>query len=285
MEKENANNTNNSYVEIRLSDFWKAFRRCWWLLLAALILVTGVTYLFMDRTHVDQYQSTVTIYVLPTDSKTQSNNYQQAMYALAIINDCEKLILSEDNVIIPAINRLAGTEYSETELKTRINSILKKVSVKGASSDSRLIYITVTSGTADGAAKVANAIALSATEYLNDLFRQDVANITDAAKVPKNISNPVSITKAGLFGVAAAALVYLIWLVVLVLDDRIDSEAHVEKYLGMTVLGAIPYQGQGARRRKNRYGSYSGYYGYGYGYALEQKSQDDSSASAKEANK
>ena len=61
MEKENANNTNNSYVEIRLSDFWKAFRRCWWLLLAALILVTGVTYLFMDRTHVDQYQSTVTI--------------------------------------------------------------------------------------------------------------------------------------------------------------------------------------------------------------------------------
>ena len=281
---ENANNTNNSYVEIRLSDFWKALKRSWWLLLAVLILVTGVTYLFMDRTHVDQYQSTATLYVLRTDGRSQIS-YQDAAFATAIIEDCEKLILSEDNVIIPAINKLAGTEYTAAELKTRINTILKKVSVRSASSDSRLVYITVTSGTADGAAKVANAIALAASDYLNDLLGQSVVNITDAAKVPKSISNPVSITKAGLVGFAAAAVVYLIWLVLLVLDDRIDSEAHVEKYLGLTVLGAIPYQGQGNRRRRSRYGSYSGYYGYGYGYAMQQQSQDAASDPKKEAKK
>ena len=281
---ENANNTNGSYIEIRLSDFWKALKRCWWLLLAVLILVTGVTYLFMDRTHVDQYQSTATLYVLRTDGRSQLS-YQDAAFATAIVEDAPKLILSEDNVIIPAINKLAGTEYSASELKTRINTILKKVSVKGASADSRLIYITVTSGTADGAAKLANAIALSATEYLNDLLAQNLVNVVDTAKVPRSISNPVSIAKAGLIGFAAAALIYLIWLVVLVLDDRIDSEAHVEKYLGMTVLGSIPYQGQGDPRRRSRYGSYSGYYGYGYGQALEQETQDNSSASTKETTR
>ena len=275
MEKENA-----SYIELHLSDFWKVFRHCWWLLLAVVIMVTGVTYLFMDRNHVDQYKTTATLYVLRTDGRP---TYQDAMYATAVMDDCENLILSEDNVIIPAIRKLAGTEYTDEELRERVSSIVNKLSVKTASNSSRLIYITVVSGTAEGAAKVANAVALSATEYLNNLFGQNLVNITETAKVPKSISNPVSVTKAGLFGLVAAALIYLIWFIVFVMDDRIDSEAHVERFLGLTVLGAIPYWDQDKRRKKNRYGSYAGYYGYGYGYAAQQSTQDASSDPDKEA--
>lgn len=276
MEKENANN----YIELRLSDLWKVLKRCWWMLLAVLIAVTGAFYLFMDRNHVDQYKATATLYVLRTNSKTQVN-YQDAAFATAIIDDCVKMICSEENVIIPAVRTLAGsdTEYTAAELSERVALVINRLTVKSVSTDSRLINITVTSGTAEGAAKVANAVAYAATEYLNELFGQSMVTVTDVAKVPNKISNPVSLTKAGLFGVVAAALVYLIWLVIFILDDRIDSEAHVERYLGLTVLGAIPYREQGQRRRKNRYGSYYGYYGYGYG-ALQQGSQERASSDA-----
>ena len=274
MEKENANN----YIELRLSDLWKVLKRCWWMLLAVLIAVTGAFYLFMDRNHVDQYKATATIYVLRTSSKTQTT-YNDAAFATAIIDDCVKMIRSKENVIVPAVKTLAGpgTEYSEAELNERVTSVLKRLTVKG-SDNSRLIDITVTSGTAEGAAKVANAVALAAAEYFNGRFGQNMVTVTDVAEVPSGISNAVSLTKAGLFGLAAAALTYLICLVIFILDDRIDSEAHVERYLGMTVLGAIPYREQGKRRRKNRYGSYYGYYGYGYG-ALQQQSREDDASS------
>ena len=280
MGKENANN--NNYIELHLSDFWKVFKRCWWLLMAVVILVTGVVYLYMERSHVDQYQSSATLYVLRTDGRSQLV-YQDAAFATAIIDDCKELILSEENVIVPAIKKLSSAEYTDAELKDRVALIKRMVSVKSASGDSRILYITATSGTAEGATKVANAMALASTEYLNNLFGQNLVNLTEAAKVPKNISNPVSVTKAGLFGVAAAALIYLIWFIVFILDDRIDSEANVERFLGLTVLGAIPYWDQSKRRGRNRYGSYRGYYGYGYGYAAQQQSQDASSDSDKEA--
>ena len=276
MEKDNRE---NNVIEINLSDFWKVLKRSFWLLLAVLVLVSGMAYFYMDYTHVDQYKSTATLYVLRTDGRTQLS-YQDAAFASAIIDDCEKLILSEDNVIIPAIRKLAGNEYSDAQLKERINTILQKVSVKTASSDSHIIYITVTSGTAEGAAKVANAMALSASEYLNNLLGQNVVNITDAAKAPKGISNSVSWMRAGILGVAAAAFVYIIWLITFLFDDRIDSEEKVEKRLGLTVLGSIPYRGKANRRRKGRYGSYEGYYGYGSG--AEQKKKTQPSAETKE---
>ena len=273
MEKE------TNYIEIKLSDLWKVFRRCWWILLAVAVLFSGATYFFMKRTLKDQYQSTATVYVLRTDGRSQLN-YQDAMFASSIIGDVDKLILSEDNVIKPAIKKLArNADYSESELRTRISQILQKVSVKTAGTDSRLVYITVTSNTPEGAANIANAVASAATEYLNDMFGQEVLNITDAAKQPKSISNPISMLKVGAVGVAVAVLIYLVWLVLYLVDDKIDSEDEVEKRLGLTVLGSIPYMGAGYRGKK-RYGSYYGYYGYGYGY--RQLNADTSADGKKE---
>ena len=174
--------------------------------------------------------------------------------------------------------------YTESELRTRINSILQKVTVKTGGADSRAIYITVTSATAEGAAKVANAVALAATEYLNDMLGSGVANIIDSAKTPKTISNPISILKVGAVGVAAAALLYIVWLVLYLVDDKIDSEDSVEKRLGLTVLGSIPYMGPNGKRNKKRYGSYYGYYGYGYGYQQIAKN-NASGEEKKEAQK
>ena len=270
----------NNTIEISLSDFWKVFKRSFWLLLAVLVLVSGMAYFYMDYTHVDQYKSTATLYLLRTDGRSQLN-YQDAAFASAIIDDCETLILSEDNVIIPAIKILAAdAEYSESVLNERVGALLQKVSVKRASNDSHIIYISATSGTREGAKKAANAVARSAADYLNGLMGQNVVNITDAAKEPKGISNAVSMTRVGLFGIAAAAIVYLIWLIAFLFDDRIDSEEKIEKRLGLTVLGSIPYRGRANRRRKGRYGSYEGYYGYGKG--AEQKKQAQPSIESKE---
>ena len=275
MEKEN-----NNIIEINLSDFWKVLKRCWWLLLAVFVVVSAIVYLYMDYTHVDEYTATAKLYVLRTDSRTQ---YSDANFASAIIDDCVELILSEDNVIVPAIKMLAGSEYNESELGARVATIFKKVTVKSSGGDSHLIQIIVKSGTAEGAAKVANCMAQSAMNYLNGLYGQQVMNISDGAKVPKSISNPISFVKIGLIGFAAAALVYLAWLLVFLFDDRIDSEEKVEKRLGLTILGSIPYRGS-ANRRKSRYGTYSGYYGYGVG-AKQKEAEAALSSGEKEARK
>ena len=79
------------------------------------------------------------------------------------------------------------------------------------------------------------------------LFRQ-----VDYAATPDKPSNPVSLLQILLIAFACAVVVYVVYLVLFLMDDKITTPEDVEKHLGLNLLGQIPNK-QDAGRGKRYY--------------------------------
>ena len=62
-----------------------------------------------------------------------------------------------------------------------------------------------------------------------------------------------------LVGMIAAVLVYSIYLIIYLLDDRIRTEEDMERYLGLSVLGDIPNADEKKNRQHGYYKAYGAY--------------------------
>jgi capsular polysaccharide biosynthesis protein len=92
----------------------------------------------------------------------------------------------------------------------------------------------------------------------------DQVNVYEFGTVPTKPSNSVSLLVYLVIGAAAAAAVYVCFVLAFLLDDRIHSDEDIQRYLGLSILGEIVNMDGG---HKGRYG-----YGYGYGYCYGKKS-------------
>ena len=61
-------------VELRFEDFWDTFKRCWIVMLAALVVVSIGLYIFLSATHTDRYEAEVTIYILRNPDQESSGS-------------------------------------------------------------------------------------------------------------------------------------------------------------------------------------------------------------------
>lgn len=248
---------NERTTEIRLIDFWNIFKRCWYWILIAMIVVGAGDYAWRKFRHVDKYTAYTNFYVLrdTTESGQQQSSSGTTTSDISIANylihDCKLLFLSEDNVLRPVLE--------ETGLSSRISTgKLESMISFYNEEDTHILYMTVTADTPEECATLANEIADCATEYFNGLQGRKIVSIVDVAKVPRAPSNPVSLTKPMLYALIAGVLVYAAFFVLHLMDDKINDEDDVEKYLGLSLLGDIPNREDSSRRRKR--------YGYGYGY-------------------
>lgn len=240
-------------VELRLQDFWDIFKRCWIVMLAAFIVVGAALYIFLTATHEDAYTASVSIYILRNDSgedgKTNTVVYNDVSLATQLIKDCKVLMVSRENVLKPVLNEMP------TLVNTNWKDLEQMITISGQS-DNRILTLSVTSTDRETSAELADKVAEHASEYVNVIYKQPIATIVDHAEVPTEPSNPVSKLKVMLVAFAAAVVVYALYFVVFMLDDKINTAEDVEKYLGVSMLGMIPNRYDSARRRSK--------YGYGY---------------------
>ena len=89
--------------------------------------------------------------------------------------------------------------------------------------------------------------------YLFD--SENYTKIIDEATLPTSPSNPVSKLRVLIAAMVGAVLVYVVFFVLFLLDDKINSADDVRKYLEISVLGEIPNR-RDVSRRKKKYGTY-----------------------------
>ena len=87
---------------------------------------------------------------------------------------------------------------------------------------------------------------------------EQMITVVGEGNLPEAPSNPVSMIKIAAVAFVFAVLVYAIYFLLFIFDDKVNNSKDVEQYLGLTVLGAIPDKSSISSRRKK--------YGYGYGY-------------------
>ena len=232
---ENQVTNNNDEIEIDLGEiFHLILSRLGLIILSGIILgvisIIG-TMLFITP----QYESTTKIMVL----NKQDSNMQTSTQ---LTKDYAELIKSR--------TVLEGV-IAQLNLNITYQQLLGKLTVD-TSTDSRIVTIIVSDEDPYTASEMANAIRDMAAEHIQSVMDIEAVNVVDSANIPSEKASP-SLAKNGVIGgllgvIIAMAIVIIIYLT----NDTIKVEEDVERYLGLSVLGSIPYSEKESRSKKQK---------------------------------
>lgn len=263
--------TNNMTREITIKDLWNIFtRRFLLMVLAAVIAISGV-FLVSSVAVEPRYTSTATLYILSQDDY-DSLSYTSESFSLAlkVVNDCNYLLKSHsvlDEVI------------AELDLDITYGDLYDSVSTKNPE-NTRILEVTAESDSPEQAKEIVDAICSIGPAKIRDAMGFDQVNLYEYGILNTRPSNSIGLMAYMLIGVVAAVMVYAMFLLAYLLDDRIRTEEDVQNYLGLSILGVIPNANDTAKKGYGYKYRYGRSYGYGYG---RPTSRSAASARAKTA--
>jgi capsular polysaccharide biosynthesis protein len=239
-------NSNDRIVTLR--DLWNILRQRIVILAAVALLVASFGYLLAQLTYEPVYSSTATLYIL-RDSEHGDYSIGEANteYALAlkVVNDCTYMLKSRSVV---------DQVIADLDLETTYEVLSANISTNNPTS-TRVLEVTVQAGTAKDAKAVVDSICTIGENKIAEAMGYDQVNVYEKGTLPKRPSNPVSILLYAIIGMAAAAVVYVWFVVAFLMDDRIRTEEDIQRYLGLSILGDIV----------NVYDEHKNRHGYGHG--------------------
>ena len=237
---ENQVTNNNDEIEIDLGEvFHLVISKLGVIILSGILLgvlsIIG-TMLFITP----KYESTTKIMVLnKQDNNTLTSADMQTSTQLT--KDYAELIQSR--------TVLEGV-IAQLNLDMTYKEMLNKVSVE-TSSDSRIVSISVTDEDPYTASEIANAVRDMAAEHIQSVMDIEAVNVVDTANIPNEKASP-SLAKNGVIGGLLGVIIAMAAVIIIYLNDTIKVEEDVERYLGLSVLGSIPFSEKESRSKKKK---------------------------------
>ena len=239
-------NSNDRIVTLR--DLWNILMQRLVILIVIAALVTASGYVFAKVTYEPVYKSTATLYILRDGEHSPSTigeaNTEYTL-ALKVVNDCTYLLKSRS-----VVNQV----IKDLDLQTTYEVLNRKITTNNPTS-TRVLEVTVRAATAQEAKAVVDRLCAIGEARIAEAMGYDQVNVYEQGTLPKDPSNPVSLMLHLIIGMAAAAVVYVCFVLAFLIDDRIRTEEDIQRYLGLSILGDIV----------NVYEEHKGRYGYGYG--------------------
>lgn len=237
--------------EISLEDLWQIFVQRWgWILVATVIFVTGF-FVYNKITFVPRYESTATLYLLRQESKADSPTALVSDFSIGlnVVNDCTHLLKSH-LVVDQTIEKLRlDTTYEE--LSGSISTFSPE--------ESRVMEVSVVADSPEKAQKIVNKLCEIGQEEISKAMGFQQIRLFEYGTMEDKPCNAKGIGTFLRYGLVFAALVYCLFLLLFLLDDKIYTEEEVERYLGLSVLGDIPNVNSNKKKkgyyRYHRYGN------------------------------
>ena len=236
---ENQTVNNNDEVEIDLGEVFH-------LLLSKLgvIVLSGIVFCLAAVMGTMLLITTKIVVLSKQDSSTLTN--QDIQTSTSLTKDYAELIKSRT---------VTEGVIAQLKLDMTHEKLLKKLSVD-TPTDTRVVSITVTDTDPYTAAEIANAVRDIASKHIQQVMDIKAVNVVETANIPDEPSSP-SVPKNGVIGgllgiLLAAAVVIIVYLT----NDTVKTPEDVEKYLGLSVLGTIPYSskmGKKSKKKKKRH--------------------------------
>lgn len=234
---------------VTLKDLWSIFIQRFWIMALAAIVTVGGVFLIIQLTYVPKYESTATLYILRQDQGNMMNaNYSSDDFSLAlkVVGDCDYLLKSH-SVLDEVIDEL--------NLKITYGELSKSVSTSNPDS-TRILEVTVVSDTPELAKQIVDSVCRVGTEKISEAMGFNQVNLFEYGVLNRTPCNKTGRMTYMLVGMIAALLVYAVFLIAFLLDDRIRTENDIEQYLGLSILGSIPNADE---VQKGHYGYSSAY--------------------------
>ena len=185
-----------------------------------------------------QYSSSAMMIVNTRQDVTSNVTSDQINSATKLVATYS-IIIKSDTVLQQVIENLGlGMTYSELNSRVSVQAV----------DDTQVMKITVNSASPEWAQTVCDEILAVSPDIIKEAVEAGSVKVISKASLNLNPISP-NIKKNTALG-AMVGLVLALGIIVLqvLLDNKINTEEDVTKYLDMTVLGVIPQYDQGGKK-------------------------------------
>lgn len=244
-ERLNNNKLENDEVEIDLLELFQALKRKIWMILAGGLVCALIAGVFTSFFMVPVYTSTSSMLVL--SKETTLTSIADLQLGSQLTNDYRVLIKST-TVLEQVIENL--------NLDMTPEVLNNSISIENPS-DTRILEITVENTDPVMAKQIVDEVAEVSSVFVGDKMEVIPSKIIEEGKIPADRTSP-SVEKNTLMGLLIGMLICAAIIVAYaVMDDTIKSEEDITKYLGVTMLAAVPdrkdYINETKKKNKKRH--------------------------------
>ncbi|MGB7366050.1 YveK family protein [Carnobacterium jeotgali] len=202
---------------IGMVDLFKILKKRWWVITLLILMGIALTTLLTNYLLIPQYTSTTQLLVSRKNTNTQSIELGEIEKNIQMINTYRDII--EDPVVIDRVINELGTDLSEIELQSKIDIITQD--------DSQIFGIKVTDSDPTRAAEIANLVAATFQENINDIINVENVAILSKAKVNSDSISP----NLMLNQIVGALVGFLLGLILTIILETMDKKVHDERII------------------------------------------------------
>lgn len=230
----------NEEIEIDLLQLWNAVRHRIWLVLLAGFIVADIAFAITKFLITPMYSSSATMLVVTKE--TTLSSLADLQLGSQLTNDYEILITSR-----PVLERT----IEELDLGLNYKQLREAITISNPN-DSRMLIISALQPDPELAKNVVDTLANISSDYIAEKMEVTAPKIIEEGEVPINQSSPSLLRNTaigGMLGILAA--VFLICVAV-ILNDSIQTEDDIERYLQLPVLAVVPDKSGSSRKSAGR---------------------------------
>ena len=234
----------NEEMEIDLLELLMVMKKHLAAILMAGIVGLVIMFAYTSFLVTPLYSASSMMYVMPDNSNSMnSSTLSDMQVGQQLTSDYSSMIKSR-SFMEDVIKKLNLTiDYQQ---------LLEKVEVMNPTS-SRILQVTVNDPNPQTAADIANEVASVAESKLKEITGMQAIKIYEEAAMPDRPSSPSLKKNCALGLLAGLVLAMAVITILYLLDDSIKTEDDIEKYLGMTTLAVLPYNGRKQQRQARKH--------------------------------
>ncbi|MCB7303448.1 Wzz/FepE/Etk N-terminal domain-containing protein [Bariatricus massiliensis] len=217
-------------IEIDLGELFHLLLQKMWIIILCLIVGAALAFGGTKFVVTPQYSASSIIYILTKTTTVTS---------LADIQMGAQLTVDFE---ILAKSRTVVEEVIETlDLDTTYEELLGQITTENPTG-TRMLELTVTDPDPEMAKTISNALADATADRVADVMNSDKPNIVDRAVKPAKPSSPSMIKNVAIGALAGAFLAIAVVVIRFLLNDTVQTEEDIRKYLNLNTLAAVPLE-------------------------------------------
>ena len=217
--------------------FYALFKKLWLIIAVAVVCACGMagyTHFRVEPT----YTSTSTMLVLTKE--TTLTSLADLQLGSQLTKDYTVLITSR-----PVLDQV----IENLDLRMNYKQLKGQVSIENPE-DTRILSVSVTTNNAEQAKAIVDELAAVSSAFIGDKMEVTPPKIIEEGEATGSKTGP-NLTKNTMVGFLAGALLVCVIIVVLeLLNDTVQTEEDIERYLGIPSLAVVPDKTENAKKDK-----------------------------------
>lgn len=216
---------------IDLLELLEVLRRHLWIILLCTIAAAVIGFVVVSVFATPQYKSSSMLLVISQQNES-GNVTNDMLNSAAKLVETYSVVIRSRTILVPVIEKL-DLDYTYSQLA-------KMVSVSSVNSTS-ILQITVKSPNKEESLRICECITEIAPDIVKNIVNAGSVNTVENASADDSPVSPHVRRDTLIMAMLGAILSIAVIVVIHLLDNKINTETDVAKYLDLTVLGVIPY--------------------------------------------